>query len=262
MAIVTTSQARTPYARIPAKDATADRELQKIERAMSGLWVPKVVTANYTITGTEWMLCVDTTAGAITITFPSAALVNGLHVMIVKANASANAVTLSGTFSGVSNPTLVRQFQSTTIEAGNGVYYFPGTAAGVFSAYNTVNVANGATVRGATNYVGNALDTTASASIANNGTLNIGDINSMGGVYIVAADGTGAVVDQALVALLNGIGGTVIVNAIRGTWGNTTGSGAAYDVVWNAGAAKYRIENKSGGARFFYVSRLGSFPSQ
>jgi hypothetical protein len=63
------------------------------------------------------------------------------------------------------------------------------------------------------------------------------------------------------VSLLGGLGGTVVVNAIRGTWGNTTASGANYDVVWNAGAARYRIENQSGGARTFSVVRIGTFAS-
>lgn len=145
-----TTLARVPYARLaPPNAPEVDRELQKIERFSTGLFVPLVLVSArspYSIKGTEWLILCDCTAGAITLTFPLAARVDGLFVTVVKTDATANAVTLSGTFSGVVNPTLTAQHATRIIQAGNGVYEMspkasdlaPGTLTGDFTIVGTL----------------------------------------------------------------------------------------------------------------------------
>lgn len=127
MTIAVTTPARVPFTRIPpATFIDADRELQKVERFTAGLFQPRVIThalSPYAVQSTDTHLVCDATDGVITLTFPAAARVNGLEVTCTKTDASANAVMLSGTFSGAVNPTLAAQYKSKTIKAGNGVYY-------------------------------------------------------------------------------------------------------------------------------------------
>lgn len=144
--------ARTPFARSDtATFADVDQNLKRVEQAQKGVFVPLVLVSArspYSIKGTEWLILCDCTAGAITLTFPPAARVDGLHVTVVKTDASANVVTLSGTFSGVSNPTLTAQHALRTIDAGNGVYEMspkaadlaPGTAVGDFGITGNLTV--------------------------------------------------------------------------------------------------------------------------
>lgn len=118
--------ARTPYSRLQQQDPAVDREFQKIERMGQGLYVPKVIVfarSPYAVLATDTLLVVDATGGAVTLVFPVAARVDGLALDVIKTDASANAVTLQGTFSGSVNPTLAAQYKSKTIRAGNGVYY-------------------------------------------------------------------------------------------------------------------------------------------
>lgn len=121
--------ARRPYARL--QDANINdavyREFAKVEQQQIGMFVPKTLGAArspYTVQGTDWLILCDCTAGAITLTFPAAGRLDGFFVQVIKTDVSANAVTLSGTFNGVANPTLTKQYQARTINAGNGVYYF------------------------------------------------------------------------------------------------------------------------------------------
>jgi hypothetical protein len=124
-------QNRQPFKRVgSASPAMVDLNLQAIERFLTGVFVPKTLVAAlspYAVQSTDWLLLCDCTAGAITLTFPAAARVDGLFVTVVKTDASANAVTLSGTFAGVANPTIASQYHAKIIEAGNGVYYYPVT---------------------------------------------------------------------------------------------------------------------------------------
>jgi hypothetical protein len=149
-----TTPARPPYARIPPTDNSeppqtlteVDRELKKIERQQQGLYQPKVITharSPYTIAGTDYLILADATAGAVSVVFPAAARVDGMHVTIVKVDVSANAVTLSGTFNGVVNPSLGAQYAAITIDAGSGVYY-GGLAFTGFPSFTTTGVTNAA----------------------------------------------------------------------------------------------------------------------
>ncbi len=128
--------ARTPYARLDigaaenideaASAADVNVELKKIASQQLGLYVPTVLVAArspYTVKQTDEIILCDCTAGAITLTFPAAARVDGVPITVIKTDASANAVTLTGTFNGAANPTLTLQFQSLVVRAGNGVYY-------------------------------------------------------------------------------------------------------------------------------------------
>jgi hypothetical protein len=115
---------------------------------------------------------------------------------------------------------------------------------------------DGAQLRGAVTYPGIAIDILASANVANNATLAIGDISSRGLVFIQADNG-----DSALAVLLGGLGGTQIVTAIRGTWGAAAGGANNYNVYWDGGS-NYRIENKQGSTRTFSIARFGNFATQ
>lgn len=118
--------ARPPYARADAADfPSVNRELVRVAAQQQGMFVPTVLVSArspYTVRSTDWLILCDCTAGPITLTFPLAARVDGLYVTVVKTDASANAVTLSGTFSGSVNPTLGVQHAMRIIQAGNGVY--------------------------------------------------------------------------------------------------------------------------------------------
>lgn len=121
-----------------------------------------------------------------------------------------------------------------------------------------VTVQTGLAVRGANAYAGGAMDVAASGTIANNGTLDIGDTGSFGVAMI--CDSSGARV--AFVSLHGGAHVTIIANAISGTWGTVQGAANNFNVYWDAGSSKYRIENRTGATTTFYVCRLGNFPTQ
>lgn len=57
----------------------------------------KTVTANYTAVGTEDIILVDATSGAVTVTLPSAIGISGKALQIKKIDSSANAVTINTT---------------------------------------------------------------------------------------------------------------------------------------------------------------------
>lgn len=84
------------------------------------------VSANYSLTLFDDLVLVDATAGAVTITMPSAATTSGRVYTIKKVDASANAVTLNGaTIDGVANPTLTTQWQSKRVQAsGAGTTWY------------------------------------------------------------------------------------------------------------------------------------------
>lgn len=119
-------------------------------------------------------------------------------------------------------------------------------------------VQDGVTVRGFGNYAGGAADVAPSVGVVNTGALDIGDNSSFGVVGIFEA-GTGY---MATVALRGGFHQTAIINAIFGTWGTAVGAGFNINVYWDAGAAKYRVQNRTGATTTFYVFRYGLFSSQ
>lgn len=85
----------------------------------------RTVVANTTVKGSDHdgMIVCDCTAGALTVTLPTVSQAQNLRVTIVKKDVSANAVTISGTVSGVSNPTLTAQYNAITL-MGDGTVYF------------------------------------------------------------------------------------------------------------------------------------------
>lgn len=96
------------------------------------------------------------------------------------------------------------------------------------------------------------LDDVASASIANDGTLDIDTDRVAGCLLITSVSGKTALV---------GVSGTVhttVVFAVAGTWSGTQGTAATINVYWNAGTSTYRLENKSGAAQVFFVTRFGT----
>lgn len=125
-----TQPARIAYLRLATGDRTVDREFQKVQRAIIGMFAPRVVTKllSVDIQASDWLLLVDASVAPVAVVFPDAARLDGLHVTIIKTDNSVNAVTLQGTFSGVVNPTLATQYRSYTIDAGNGVYYTTASA--------------------------------------------------------------------------------------------------------------------------------------
>src|ERR1044072_5493463 len=91
--------------------------------ALTGSHVtPTVVTkvfadSPYPVGAADETVLVDATGGAVTITLPTATA--GRILTVKKVDASANAVTLSGTADGVVNPTVGTQYQSRLLQ-GDG----------------------------------------------------------------------------------------------------------------------------------------------
>ncbi len=71
----------------------------------------------YTVLSTDETVLVDATGGAVSITLPTPT--SGRVLCVKKIDASANAVTLTGTVDGVVNPTLPTQYNSRMIQ-GDG----------------------------------------------------------------------------------------------------------------------------------------------
>lgn len=76
-------------------------------------------TGNYTITLDDGFVAVDATAGAVTITLPTAAAAAGFEFIVKKIDASANAVTLDGdgaeTIDGAATLSLPTQYASAAV---------------------------------------------------------------------------------------------------------------------------------------------------
>jgi len=71
----------------------------------------------YMVLATDFTVLVDATAGAVTVTLPTPT--SGRILCVKKTDASANAVTLTGTVDGVVNPTLAVQYNS-VLAQGDG----------------------------------------------------------------------------------------------------------------------------------------------
>lgn len=72
-------------------------------------------TASYTLTANDFTVNGNATGGAFNLTLPAAASHAGRYYTMIKSDASANAVTIIGTVSGVVNPTLAAQYNSVTV---------------------------------------------------------------------------------------------------------------------------------------------------
>jgi hypothetical protein len=79
-------------------------------------------TAAYTILPTDGTVFVDATSAAVSITLPAVKYA-GHEVKVVKTDASANAVTLVGTISGATNPTLAAQYNKARFETSGTAWY-------------------------------------------------------------------------------------------------------------------------------------------
>lgn len=66
----------------------------------------------------------DATAGAQSATLPSATNLEGVEIEICKIDSSGNAVTITGTVSGESNPTIPNQYTNESIFASGGLWYW------------------------------------------------------------------------------------------------------------------------------------------
>lgn len=129
--MTTYTPAHVPYSPLPvSKISDVNGELDRIQRQQTGLFQPRLIVygmggnpSPYVVRATDWLILVDATGGAITITFPDAARLDGLAVKVVKIDSSANAVTLGATISGVVNPTLATKYAEMIIDAGQGVWY-------------------------------------------------------------------------------------------------------------------------------------------
>jgi hypothetical protein len=96
-----------------------------------------------------------------------------------------------------------------------------------FADDKSVEIDTGVKLRGARNFSGGARDITASAVVANNATIAIGDVGSIGLVFITTLDAANN-----------------------------------FNVYWDAGTSTYRIENKIGANRQFCIDRAGFFATQ
>lgn len=70
------------------------------------------VTADYTMEEVDCAILADATAGNIQITLVAASLARAKRMMVKKLDASANTVTVLGTFDGAANLVLGAQYQS------------------------------------------------------------------------------------------------------------------------------------------------------
>lgn len=95
-------------------------EVISAARVLTNIFKPcSTKTAAYTITDSDNIIDVDTTAGAITITLPTAVGRNGREYRITKIDAAANNVTIattsSQTINGAATKVLTTQWQSTLL---------------------------------------------------------------------------------------------------------------------------------------------------
>lgn len=82
-------------------------------------WITRSVTAAYTMVAFDRVVLADATAGAFTVTLPSAVGRHGQQPLVVKrTNAGGNAVTVgstSGTIDGAATQSLAAQYASITV---------------------------------------------------------------------------------------------------------------------------------------------------
>lgn len=117
--------ARKPFKRLKSPEQynpnKLDQQLIAVEQAMPPYGV-RLVTEHTTATRADQTIVVDATGGARTVTLPLPDQAAGLVVSIVKVDASANAVTIGATVSGVVNPTLATRYKSKTVQSTGSEY--------------------------------------------------------------------------------------------------------------------------------------------
>ena len=122
---------------------------------------------------------------------------------------------------------------------------------GVLTGDITLGAA-GSKVQRSQTYPGLGVSIKPTASIADLATVDIGASDMLGLALITADNGASAL------ALLAGVVLDTTVLAVRGAWTKVAGTAASINVYWDNVNNKYRIENKSGSARIFYVVRFGN----
>ena len=101
-------------------------QLSYIARA---IWTPvsRAVTGDVTVEASDECVFVDCTAGAVLVTFPPAIQMQFARITVKKVDASANAVTLGGTFDGSANPTLAAQYKAKTVQSDGVAWWVVAT---------------------------------------------------------------------------------------------------------------------------------------
>ena len=101
---------------------------QQINRAADGYLFPvSAITSSYTINYNDSVILADATAGAITVTLKPANEMTQKRIVIIKTDASVNAVTVDGdsteTINGAATNVLAAQYDKVEIAAYNGAWY-------------------------------------------------------------------------------------------------------------------------------------------
>lgn len=101
---------------------------QQINRAADGYLFPVMpITASYTVNYNDGVILADATAGAITVTLKPANEMTQKRIVIIKTDASGNAVTIDGngseTINGAATNVLAAQYNKVELAAYNGAWY-------------------------------------------------------------------------------------------------------------------------------------------
>jgi hypothetical protein len=124
-------RARAIYAKrsLPARYDAGwfSAELQRVEAAIPA-WSSRVIrfgdsATTRTLTSTDSLLLVDATGGAVSVILPDAGRADGLAVFVLKTDASGHAVTVVGSVSGVTNPTIPAQYGCLQVVAAGGSWF-------------------------------------------------------------------------------------------------------------------------------------------
>jgi hypothetical protein len=108
-----------------ADNVTGQISAQKIRNFVMSVcnYLPHVnKTAGYTVTTDDGVITCDTTSD-FAITLPTASVLDGRFFMLIKTT-SAGVLTITGTVSGVVNPTISAQYTAMQIYCDGTNYYF------------------------------------------------------------------------------------------------------------------------------------------
>lgn len=140
-------------------------------------------TLAYTVLATDMLkfLTGDATAGAFAFTLPTLAVGDaGWRVAIMKIDASANAVTITGTVNGAANPTLTRRYEA-------AILWWTGTAWFMARQRPTIDTIDITALAVTTALINDLAITTAKIADANVTTAKIADLNVTTGKIADAA---------------------------------------------------------------------------
>lgn len=119
--------ARPPYAKRDVPGAWdsgwVSTELGNIQRAIPPTRIVRITGGLYTPTVQDAILLINATAAAVTIDLQDPSRQHGLVLTLKRIDATANAVTLTGTVDGVVNPTIVGQYHGMQIFADETGWY-------------------------------------------------------------------------------------------------------------------------------------------